>query len=85
MGIEQVVGQNVRRIRLERRMSQEALAYETEIDRSYLGALERGEKNPTIRLIARIAAVLDCAIPDLVTANDGPIPGNLPRGRKRRD
>ena len=43
MMIERVVGQNVRRIRLERGVSQEALAYDAEIDRSYLGSLERGE------------------------------------------
>jgi len=84
MDIERVVGQNVRRIRLERGISQEALAYDAEVDRSYLGALERGEKNPTVRLLARIAGVLECGVPDLVIDSDKPVPGNLPRGRRRK-
>jgi len=84
MIIERVVGQNIRRIRLERGISQEALAYDAEIDRSYLGSLERGEKNPTVRLLARIAEVLDCEMPDLVTESAKPVPRNLPRGRKRK-
>jgi transcriptional regulator with XRE-family HTH domain len=84
MAIERIVGENVRRIRLERGISQEALAYDADIDRSYLGSLERGEKNPTVRLLARIAEVLGCGVPDLVTSSDQPAPGNLPRGRKRK-
>lgn len=84
MAIEQVVGENVRRIRLERGISQEALAYDAEVDRSYLGSLERGEKNPTVRLLARIAEVLECGVSDLVESSQKPPAGNLPRGRKRK-
>jgi transcriptional regulator with XRE-family HTH domain len=84
MEIERVVGRNIHRIRLARGLSQEALAYEAEIDRSYLGALERGEKNPTVRLLSRIAEVLDSNVPELVTESQAPSPKNLPRGRKPR-
>ncbi|EHK57059.1 hypothetical protein MAXJ12_11837 [Mesorhizobium alhagi CCNWXJ12-2] len=60
------------------------MAYEAEIDRSYLGSLERGEKNPTVRLLFRIADVLQCTVPDLVTKSAAPVPKNLPRGRKSK-
>lgn len=81
MSIERVVGTNVRRIRLERGISQEGLAYDSEIDRAYLGYLERGTRNPTVRLLARIAEVLGCTVAELVTESDAPLPQNLPRGR----
>ncbi|WP_347341075.1 helix-turn-helix domain-containing protein [Bradyrhizobium hipponense] len=54
-----LVARNVRRIRVERGISQEKLAYEAGVDRSYLGCLERQSKNPTIDLLSRIAETLD--------------------------
>ena len=67
MGIEHVVGQNVRRIRRERGVSQEALAYDAGVARGYMSGIERGEKNPTVKLLARIAQVLRCTVAELVT------------------
>ncbi|MEY9181358.1 transcriptional regulator [Bradyrhizobium ottawaense] len=49
---------NVRRIRVSRGISQEKLAHEAGIDRSYLASLERQLKNPTIDLLERIAETL---------------------------
>ncbi|RTE88253.1 MULTISPECIES: helix-turn-helix transcriptional regulator [Bradyrhizobium] len=54
-----LVAWNVRRIRLSRGISQDKLAYEAGIDRSYLASLERQSKNPTIDLLGRIAETLD--------------------------
>ncbi|MGY4282684.1 transcriptional regulator with XRE-family HTH domain [Bradyrhizobium sp. LM2.7] len=53
-----LVAWNVRRIRLDRDISQERLARDTGIDRSYVGGLERQSKNPTIELLDRIAESL---------------------------
>lgn len=55
---EQIVGVNVRRLRLERGRSQEVLAAESGIDMRYLGGIERGQENPTIAVVGRIAAAL---------------------------
>ncbi|WP_342740018.1 helix-turn-helix transcriptional regulator [Bradyrhizobium sp. B117] len=49
---------NARRIRVSRGISQEKLAHEARIDRSYLSGLERQSKNPTIDLLERIAEAL---------------------------
>ncbi len=66
MGLEQVFGINVRRLRKARGLTQEALAHEVEIDVSYLGQIERGERNPTLSVVERFAAVLGASAPDLL-------------------
>ncbi len=49
---------NVRRFRLARGMSQQDFAYEIEMDRTYYGGVERGERNVSIDNIERIATGL---------------------------
>ena len=66
MGLEQVFGINVRRLRKARGLTQEALAHEVEIDVSYLGQIERGERNPTLSVVERFAAALGALPPDLL-------------------
>lgn len=46
-----LVAWNVRRIRVERGISQEQLAYDASVDRSYVGGLERRSENPTVDLL----------------------------------
>ena len=53
-----IVGKNVRRIRQQRRMTQEKLAFEADLDLTYIGGIERGRRNPSLLAMARIAAAL---------------------------
>lgn len=53
-----VFASNVRRLRKERRLSQEELAEAAGVHRTYIGMIERGEKNVTIYNIERIASAL---------------------------
>jgi transcriptional regulator with XRE-family HTH domain len=46
--------------------SQERLAEEAHLDRTYVGAVERQERNITLRSAQRIASALDSALPDLL-------------------
>lgn len=56
---EEIVGQNVRRLRKARGLTQEELAYGAGIDTRYVGGIERGEENPSVAVLVRIAEVLD--------------------------
>jgi len=58
MDIRRQVGANVRRYRKERGWSQEELAFECEIHRTYISGVERGIRNPTIVVLEKIAKVL---------------------------
>lgn len=53
-----VFAANVRRLRADRGLSQEELAEAAGVHRTYIGMLERGEKNVTIYNIERIARAL---------------------------
>lgn len=78
----ELVGQNLRRLRVERDISQERLAFDSGVDRSYLGGMERGEENPTVDILDRLAATLAVPIGELFATSDGNIPKGLKRGRK---
>ncbi len=54
-----------RELRLARGLSQEDLALRCELDRSYIGGVERGERNVSLVNIHRIAAALDAKSADL--------------------
>lgn len=60
------IGQTIRRVRLEREVSQEQLALLAEIDRSHLGRIERGDNNVAILTLARIAKVLGLSLKELM-------------------
>lgn len=54
----QAFGYVVREMRLETGLSQEALAYESKVERSYFGRIERGESQPTLHVIFKVAQAL---------------------------
>lgn len=57
--LQTTVGQNLRAHRIERGLSQEAFADVVGVHRTYMGGLERGERNLTLRSLERIAAQLN--------------------------
>jgi transcriptional regulator with XRE-family HTH domain len=56
--LAQILGRNVRRERRRLGKSQEELALDAGMKRSYLSDLERGTRNPSVKAIARLAAAL---------------------------
>ena len=53
---------NLRRVRVRRGLSQERLAFDAGVDRSYVGGLERREENPTVDVLDRLAQTLSITI-----------------------
>jgi transcriptional regulator with XRE-family HTH domain len=61
-----VVARNIRRLRVGKGISQEALAVDAGIDRTYVSRLERGLENPTVAVLERLAGALNCEAADLL-------------------
>lgn len=65
-----VVGRNIRRLRRERGLSQEDLADEIGVHRTYMGGVERGERNLTLRSLERLAERLGVSPLSLLEDSD---------------
>ena len=63
---KKIVAENVRTLRLARQLSQEKLAERSGLHRTYVGSIERGERNISIENIDRLAAALEVAAVDLL-------------------
>jgi transcriptional regulator with XRE-family HTH domain len=66
MDVRQRLAVNMKRLRKERGWSQEALADEAGLDRTYISGIERRVKNPTITVVERVASALKCDLGDLL-------------------
>lgn len=62
---------NLRRIRAAKGVSQEALAFDADVDRSYISGIERETFNPTVDLLEKLANALGADVADFL---------NIPRG-----
>lgn len=60
------LGDAIRKIRLEKGISQERLALLAEVDRSYVGRVERGDNNVAVLTLARLAKALDVSMKELM-------------------
>jgi transcriptional regulator with XRE-family HTH domain len=70
--LQRTFGQNLRAYREARGLTQEALADELGHDKSYIGGMERGERNPSLRVVERLAAAIDVEPLTLLTPSDEP-------------
>ncbi len=59
------IGSRIRNLRLSKHLSQEKVALRACITTAYLGQIEREEKNPTVKLVEKIANVLEISLSDL--------------------
>jgi len=60
------VGARIRRVRLEQGLSQESLALAAGLDRSYVGSVERGQRNVAVLNLKRIATALHLTLSELL-------------------
>ena len=66
MDIRKVIGDNTKRARLRRGLTQEQLAELMGLDRAYISGLEQGKRNPTAVTLWRIAVALEIRPADLL-------------------
>jgi transcriptional regulator with XRE-family HTH domain len=81
-----LVAWNLRKLRVRKNLSQESLAADANVDRSYVGRLERSQENPTIGILERIAEALNAEMVELfrVPPKNESRPRPLPGGRRRK-
>ena len=68
--LNEIFGLQVRRYRKKKGISQEELASLSELHRTYIGAIERGERNVSLNNVERIASSLDVVVIDLLQDQD---------------
>ena len=71
MDLVRVLGENVRRERVRLGLTQDALALEAVMTRSYLSDLERGTRNPSVHALGLLARALQVEAADLLRAPPG--------------
>lgn len=73
-------GTVLRRVRKEVGLTQEQLAHAAEVDRTFVGMIERGERQPTVRVLFRLAEALNVEPAALIHATQQEVKGkNRPR------
>jgi transcriptional regulator with XRE-family HTH domain len=70
--LQHTVGENLRRLRTARGLSQEAFADQLGFHRTYVGGVERGERNLTLRTVERLADMLGVEPLELLTVTPPP-------------
>lgn len=58
MGWEKIIGENLRGLRRERGLTQEALAAEIDLDVRQIGRIERGQSYPSVGLLVQLAELM---------------------------
>ncbi len=64
------LGDAIRRRRQAQEMSQEQFAEVVDCHRNFVGRIERGQQNPTVDTLVRIAKALDCSVRDILRDTD---------------
>ena len=65
MNINKELGMRIRYLREQKKMTLEDLSFESNVNKNYLSDLERGNRNPTVKILARIAEALEVTLEEL--------------------
>lgn len=86
MEAQQLVAWNLRRLRVAKGVSQDDLALIAEIERAYVGYLERGKRNPTVITLEKLATALGVQISEFFREPEGEASPITPlrAGRKKK-
>ena len=70
MDIKLKVGQRIRELRKKLKLSQEALAYQAEVDRTYMTDVENGRRNVSVEILEKIIGALDVSIAEFFNSKE---------------
>ena len=70
MDIKLKVGQRIRELRKKLELSQEGLAYEAEVDRTYITDIENGRRNVSMEVLERITKALGVSFAEFFNSKD---------------
>ena len=62
MNVNKQLGMRIRYLREQRGMTLEDLSFDANVNKNYLSDLERGNRNPTVKILERIALALDISL-----------------------
>jgi transcriptional regulator with XRE-family HTH domain len=65
MDIKKKFGKNLKRLRLDKGISQQSLALSADLDRTYIPSIEKGERNVSITVVEKLANALNVKISEL--------------------
>ena len=68
--LRRILAHNVRTLRRQQNLSQEALADLCGLHRTYIGSIERSERNATLGTLATLATALNVSVPQLLTLQE---------------
>jgi len=68
--VQMQFGERVRELRLAKELSQEELAFRSGVHRTYLGGIERGKRNPSLKNVAAVAKALGVTLSQLFSFGD---------------
>ena len=71
MDVRKRVGVNLKRLRQDNGLSQEELAFESGLHRTYVSGIERGVRNPTVMIIEKLAKTFGVAPAELLVDGKG--------------
>ena len=70
MDIKQKVGERVRELRKQLSLSQEALAYKAEVDRTYMTDVENGRRNVSLEILEKIVGALEVSFAEFFNSKE---------------
>jgi len=66
MNLQQIFGEIIKQLRTERNLSQETLAFDADIDRTYISDIEKGDRNISIQVAFKLANALQISFSELI-------------------
>lgn len=70
MDIQQKIGERIREIRSSQNLTQEAVAFKAEVDRTYMNHVENGKRNISIAILQKILIALEISFQEFFSNED---------------